>query len=61
MEQASAGGSGVQSENVDSVPPGTPGSGENICRHCSGSGMIDGKPCPECGGTGKVTTPIGGA
>jgi hypothetical protein len=22
--------------------------------------MIDGRTCPECGGTGKVMTPIGG-
>ncbi|WP_137389909.1 hypothetical protein [Rhodoligotrophos defluvii] len=54
-------GVAVQSENVDAVPAGTPGSGENICRHCSGHGTINGRPCPECGGTGKITTPIGGA
>lgn len=46
--------------NPDEVPPGTPGTGENFCRRCAGTGMIDGRTCPECGGTGKVTTPIGG-
>jgi DnaJ-class molecular chaperone len=47
--------------NPEEVPPGTKGAGENLCRACSGSGRIDGRPCPECEGTGKVTTPIGGA
>ncbi|MER9895165.1 hypothetical protein NKJ40_24295 [Mesorhizobium sp. M0119] len=46
--------------NTDEVPASTPGAGENICRRCAGSGMIDGRTCPECGGTGKVMTPIGG-
>lgn len=48
-------------ENPDTVPGGQPGAGENVCRKCNGSGRIDGKECPECGGTGKVITPIGGA
>jgi DnaJ-class molecular chaperone len=48
-------------DNPDQVPEGTPGSGENICRKCEGSGKVDGKPCPDCGGTGKVRTGIGGA
>ncbi|MER9232670.1 hypothetical protein NKI56_11285 [Mesorhizobium sp. M0622] len=46
--------------NTDEVPAGIPGAGENICRRCSGTGMVDGRTCPECGGTGKVMTPIGG-
>jgi hypothetical protein len=56
-------GSGQQSqaENADAVAPGTPGAGENLCRRCAGSGEVDGAPCPDCDGTGKVTTPIGGA
>ncbi|TIL58527.1 MAG: hypothetical protein E5Y79_19700 [Mesorhizobium sp.] len=37
--------------------PGIPGAGVIICRRCAGTGMIDGRTCPECGGTGK--TPIG--
>jgi DnaJ-class molecular chaperone len=48
-------------ENPDKVPPGTTSAGENICRKCEGSGKIDGEACPDCGGTGKVTEPIGGA
>ncbi|WP_254024827.1 hypothetical protein [Mesorhizobium ventifaucium] len=43
--------------NPDEVPAGIPGAGENFCRRCAGTGVIDGRTCPECGGTGK--TPIG--
>jgi DnaJ-class molecular chaperone len=49
------------SENPDKVPADETGAGENVCRKCEGSGRVDGKPCPDCGGSGKVTTPIGGA
>lgn len=45
----------------DEAPPGTPGTGENLCRRCGGSGTLDGKPCAECSGTGRVTVGIGGA
>lgn len=45
----------------DEAPPGTPGTGENLCRLCGGSGEQEGTPCPECGGTGKVIEGIGGA
>ena len=45
----------------DEAPPGTPGSGEDICAACSGTGkQADGKPCPMCGGTGRVNEGIGG-
>ncbi|RWO05234.1 MAG: hypothetical protein EOS08_32985 [Mesorhizobium sp.] len=37
--------------------PGIAGAGEHMCHRCAGTGMIDGRTCPECGGTGK--TPIG--
>lgn len=47
--------------NPDIVPPDASGAGENICRECQGTGKTDGKECPGCGGTGKVTTGIGGA
>lgn len=45
----------------DEAPPGTPGTGENLCRNCGGSGRVDGQPCRECEGTGRVVTGIGGA
>lgn len=45
----------------DDAEPGTPGTGENLCRRCGGSGSIDSGDCPECGGTGKVIEGIGGA
>jgi len=46
----------------DEAPPGTPGTGENICPTCSGSGTsADGGACPTCDGTGKVVEAIGGA
>jgi len=48
-------------ENSDAVPPGTPNSGENICRACAGTGKVNDSECSDCGGSGKVTTPIGGA
>lgn len=44
----------------DMAPPGTEGTGENICPHCAGSGEHDGLPCPVCDGSGKVTEGIGG-
>lgn len=45
----------------DEAPPGTPGTGEDLCRACGGSGLLNGSACPECEGTGKVTVGIGGA
>ncbi|VTU41244.1 hypothetical protein H4CHR_05979 [Variovorax sp. PBS-H4] len=46
----------------DEAPPGTPGTGEGICRRCGGSGRLSAsEPCPDCGGTGHVTVGIGGA
>jgi heme-degrading monooxygenase HmoA len=52
---------GATSENPEQVSAGTPGAGENICRRCGGKGQVEGGACPDCGGTGKVVTPIGGA
>lgn len=40
--------------------PGTPGTGEAVCDSCKGTGTLSGKPCPTCGGTGKVIEGIGG-
>lgn len=45
----------------DQAPPGTPGTGENLCPRCGGTGLATGKPCSECGGTGKVVEGVGGA
>ena len=45
----------------DQAAPGTPGTGENVCPRCGGSGRIDAGECPDCGGTGRVITGIGGA
>ena len=44
----------------DDATPGTPGTGENVCPDCKGSGMLNGNECPTCSGTGKVTEGIGG-
>lgn len=44
----------------DEAAPGTPGTGEDVCRTCNGSGRIDGEACPTCGGTGTVIEGIGG-
>ncbi|HKG74185.1 MAG TPA: hypothetical protein VKA79_08095 [Aestuariivirgaceae bacterium] len=45
----------------DEARPGTPGTGENICPSCKGSGRLGSAPCSHCGGTGVVTEGIGGA
>ena len=45
----------------DEAPAGTPGTGEDLCRACGGTGMLNGAACPECEGTGKINVGIGGA
>jgi rubrerythrin len=45
----------------DEAPAGTPGTGEDVCPNCGGSGRAASGACPICGGTGKVTVGIGGA
>lgn len=45
----------------DDAPPGTPGTGENVCPVCNGSGRSEAGECQNCGGTGKVIEGIGGA
>jgi hypothetical protein len=45
----------------DDAPPGTPGTGENVCPACGGSGKIGAAACETCAGTGIVTEAIGGA
>jgi hypothetical protein len=44
----------------DVAAPGTPGTGQNSCPQCGGSGRIDGETCERCGGTGQVVEGIGG-
>lgn len=48
-------------EPGDEAEPGTPGTGEDICRECEGTGQVEGKECPQCGGSGYVIRGIGGA
>lgn len=45
----------------DEAPVGTPGTGEDVCPRCGGTGKLAGRECPECDGTGKVNVGIGGA
>lgn len=46
----------------DEAAPGTPGTGEDVCPQCNGSGRgAGGAECPHCEGTGRVTRGIGGA
>jgi DnaJ-class molecular chaperone len=45
----------------DQAPPGTPGTGENVCPQCGGTGRLGASACPTCQGTGKVIAGIGGA
>jgi DnaJ-class molecular chaperone len=44
----------------DEAAPGTPGTGEDTCPHCAGTGEHQGKRCPVCNGTGRVVEGIGG-
>ena len=45
----------------DQAAPGTPGTGENVCPVCRGSGRVEAQACETCGGTGKVIEGTGGA
>lgn len=45
----------------DEAPAGTPGTGENVCRMCGGTGRVDGHTCTDCEGSGKVIDGVGGA
>ena len=44
----------------DEAVPGTPGTGEDVCPKCHGSGRLANRPCEICGGTGRVIRGIGG-
>lgn len=45
----------------DQAAPGTPGTGENICPTCNGTGRIGVAVCKTCNGIGKIIEGIGGA
>jgi hypothetical protein len=45
----------------DEAPEGTPGTGEDVCPNCGGTGNSGGRPCSVCQGTGRVIVGIGGA
>jgi DnaJ-class molecular chaperone len=39
----------------DQAAPGTPGTGDNICPRCGGTGRLGGRAqCPTCNGSGAV-------
>lgn len=45
----------------DEAEPGTPGTGEDLCPVCSGTGRRAQHTCPNCNGSGRVIEGIGGA
>jgi DnaJ-class molecular chaperone len=45
----------------DQAPEGTPGTGENTCPVCGGSGRSGDTACANCEGTGLIVEGIGGA
>lgn len=44
----------------DDAAPGTPGTGEDICPECSGTGRLESRECQNCGGTGRVIKGLAG-
>jgi hypothetical protein len=58
QESGKAGGERMNPGDV--APPGTPGTGEDICPDCQGTGRLHNAPCQNCGGTGKVIAGIAG-
>jgi hypothetical protein len=59
--QATPSNPGNQLSPGDEAMPGTPGTGEDLCEDCGGSGKLrGGQECPTCEGTGKVIRGIGG-
>lgn len=53
-------GGAAQINPGDDAAPGTPGTGENVCPDCRGSGKVGAQACQSCGGTGKVIEGISG-
>lgn len=60
-DRRKAGETVVRPAPGDDAAPGTPGTGEDICPRCMGSGRVGANRCPNCEGAGKVTKGIGGA
>ncbi|MDB5512053.1 MAG: hypothetical protein JWR08_1536 [Enterovirga sp.] len=60
MSGSSQAPSGATTTAGDDAPPGTPGTGENVCPVCKGSGRAAEAPCANCGGTGVVIEGIAG-
>ena len=58
---AANGDDGTKLNPGDEAAPGTPGTGENVCPACRGSGKVESKTCTNCGGTGKIVEGVGGA
>jgi DnaJ-class molecular chaperone len=42
----------------DEAPPGTPGTGEDVCPDCGGSGRLERGACETCLGRGRVVKAI---
>jgi DnaJ-class molecular chaperone len=42
----------------DEAPPGTPGTGEDVCPDCGGSGRLHDRECDTCLGRGRVIKAI---
>ncbi|HEY8611685.1 MAG TPA: hypothetical protein VIL69_10405 [Roseomonas sp.] len=45
----------------DETGPDASQTAQNTCPACGGSGMLEGKPCRSCEGTGTVTVTVGDA
>lgn len=43
----------------DDPEPGTPGTAEDTCPECSGTGKKGDKPCERCDGTGIIIQGVG--
>jgi len=45
----------------DQAAPGSSQTGMVSCRDCHGTGLLEDRPCPTCGGTGRVVQIVGDA